>query len=352
MFVRLASLASLASTVSLALLATVLAGAPVIAPLAQERAELEVCARLPNDADRLACFDRAVPRPAAKADPGAQLEQANRVLIPSAPLIGSPLGDRWAIGLTSGDTLFDVRPHKPTYILPLRYSDRVNDRPFSPAQVGVETAQLDNTEAKFQISFKFKLADMTESIGASLWAGYTQQSQWQIYNPDISRPFRETNYEPELMLAWHPDLSWGGWRWRLFNLGLVHQSNGRADPLSRSWNRVYAQFGVERGNFMLLVRPWYRLPETGEVDDNTDITKYLGYGDVVAAWRSGNHVLSSVARLNASTGRGSIQATWGFPLVRRVNGYVQMFSGYGESLIDYNHYQNTIGIGFALADWL
>jgi phospholipase A1 len=46
-----------------------------------------------------------------------------------------------------------------------------------------------------------------------------------------------------------------------------------------------------------------------------------------------------------------VQATWGFPLVRRVSGYVQVFSGYGESMIDYNHYQNTIGIGFSLADW-
>jgi phospholipase A1 len=339
------------STRSASLAALLLACVPGAAPLAQERMELEICARMTIPADRLACFDRLVPKPAVAVDPAVQREQANRAMVPAKPMTNSPLGDRWAIGLTSGDTLFDVRPHKPTYLLPIRYSDRVNERPFTPQQAGVDEASLDSVEAKFQISFKFKLVDWTESIGASMWAGYTQQSQWQVYNGNISRPFRETNYEPELMLAWHPDREWGGWRWRLFTLGLVHQSNGRADPLSRSWNRVYAQFGVEKGNFMLLVRPWLRLSEMEEEDDNPDITKYLGYGDLIVSWRKGEHVLSGVARLNTGSGKGSVQATWGFPLVRRVSGYVQVFSGYGESMIDYNHYQNTIGIGFSLADW-
>jgi phospholipase A1 len=56
---------------------------------------------------------------------------------------------------------------------------------------------LDQTEGKFQLSFKFKLADLDDTIGASVWAGYTQQSHWQVYNGEQSRPFRETNYEPE-----------------------------------------------------------------------------------------------------------------------------------------------------------
>ena len=67
-----------------------------------------------------------------------------------------------------------------------------------------------------------------DAIGASLWVGYTQQSHWQVYNSEASRPFRETNYEPEVMLAFHPDRRLLGFDWRLLDVSLVHQYNARA----------------------------------------------------------------------------------------------------------------------------
>jgi phospholipase A1 len=331
---------------SLGLLGVALAAA---APaLALERSALEVCARLDDSVERLLCFDRLVPKPAAASG------EPNAAVVPVEVGSGSPIGDRWAIGVPAGETLFDIRPHKPTYILGGRWTDSVNQRPSSPT-LGTQPATaepLRATEAKFQISFKFKLADFGDSLGASLWGGYSQQSQWQVYNAALSRPFRETNYEPELMLAFHPDLRWAGWRLRLINLGLVHQSNGRNDPISRSWNRAYAQFAAERGNLVLTVRPWVRFKEKIEEDNNPDITRFLGHGDVLLSWRSSNgHALSALGRYNANSGKGALTASWSFPLLRRVTGHVQVFSGYGESLIDYNWRQTTIGLGVALADW-
>ena len=88
--------------------------------------------------------------------------------------------------------------------LPARCTDRVNVFPGSPNRPAPATAPpRDQTEGKFQLSFKCKLADFDDSIGASLRAGYTQQSPWQVYNPEVSRPFRETNGSSAAMArAW------------------------------------------------------------------------------------------------------------------------------------------------------
>jgi len=45
--------------------------------------------------------------------------------------------------------------------------------------------------------------------------------------------------------------------------------------------------------------------------------------------------------------------TWtSAPLLGPLRGYVKLFSGYGETMIDYDWRQSTIGIGVSLNDWL
>lgn len=310
--------------------------------------EVRRCAAIGDDRLRLACFDAAVQSTAVtRPQPSPLLVQPAE-----APAV-SMLEERWAIGVSGRDSRFDLRPHKPSYFLLARYSDSPNLRPTSPAKEPLP-ADLDvqNVEAKFQVSFKLKLADFSDFAGAGLWAAYTQQSHWQVYNAGASRPFRESDYEPELMLGLHPDVEALGWRWRLLVLGFNHQSNGRSEPLSRSWNRVYAQFGIERDRFALLLRPWWRVPESSGDDDNPDVTTYLGHGDIVGVYRTGGHSFSALGRYNFSSGYGALQLDWHFPVARRVRGYLQLFTGYGESLIDYNVRQTTIGIGVSLADHL
>lgn len=316
---------------------------------AVERAELEACARIADPSARLACFDRLVPPTAG----GPTQSEPTPLIAPVTGGEASLLRERWAIGVEGRDSRFDLRPHKPSYFLLARYSDAPNELPTSPSKPPLaEPQSVRPTEAKYQVSFKVKLADFEDWFGASIWAGYTQQSQWQVYNPGLSRPFRETNYEPEAMLAFHPDRSVLGWRLRLVAIGINHQSNGRSEPLSRSWNRATLTLGFDRGDFGLLVRPWVRIKEPAEKDDNPDITRYLGHGDVVGVYRWREHTLSALARYNPASGKGAAQLSWTFPLHRRVRGHLQYFTGYGESLIDYNVRQNTFGIGIALADWL
>jgi len=138
-----------------------------------------------------------------------------------------------------------------------------------------------------------------------------------------------------------------GLSWRLAGLSFTHESNGQAAPLSRSWNRAIGLLGLERGDFALQMRIWTRLKEDPAKDDNPDITHYLGHGDLTLMLRWERNTFSLMMR----GGKGAVQAGW---VSRRwlgpLRGYVQLFSGYGESLIDYNWRQKTLGIGVALND--
>lgn len=54
----------------------------------------------------------------------------------------------------------------------------------------------------------------------------------------------------------------------------------------------------------------------------------------------------------APAGKGAIEFDWSFPVHGKICGYLQLFSGYGNSLIEYNKYSNSIGLGVSLTDWL
>ena len=248
----------------------------------------------------------------------------------------------------------DIRYYHSNYLLVGRYTNNVNLAPYLPLfEAAGKPEEVNATEAKFQISFKGRLWT-TDDRRWGVWAAYTQQNQWQVYNGDVSRPFRETNYMPELLVSYRPDVDLGGgFRWGVVNAGYTHQSNGRSDVLSRSWDRLFAEFGVERDSLMITGRLWYRLKPDASDDDNPDITDYYGSGAIAALYRWRGNSFSIGGRGNLRTGKGAVQAAWTTPpFLGPLRGYVQVFSGYGESLIDYNWKQTTIGAGVALSDGL
>ena len=205
-----------------------------------------------------------------------------------APAANASMFDKaWAFDPSS--PRYDISLYAPNYFLFGRYTTDLNTAPFDPLVDGgvfEPGTELDATEAAFQFSFKFRLWT-TDDRRWGAWAAYTQQSQWQLYNDsgNASRPFRETNYMPELILSYKPGLKWGDWQWNLANFAFNHQSNGRSDTLSRSWNRFIASVGVEHGNFALLGRLWWRVPESSDSDDNPTISDYYGWGDVSAIYK-------------------------------------------------------------------
>jgi len=250
---------------------------------------------------------------------------------------------------------FTLMAHRPNYILLGTYNSvGYNPQPYRD-QNNDQTLQTDDSEAQFQISIKTPLAiDLFGKF--DIYAAYTNRSFWQVYNTDTSSPFRETNHEPEFWAQFRPNWHILGFTNTVNGLGIVHQSNGRGGVLSRSWNRIYASFVMERGNFALAFKPWYRIKEDIEDDDNRDITDYLGHHELRAGLKLQEHVLSLMLRNNLESGfeKGAVELGWSFPLgsYPYLKGYVQYFTGYGESLIDYNHYVNRVGIGVALTDFL
>lgn len=316
------------------------------------------CADIADDRRRLACFDRIAVGSVieTKRNPGGDTggETSAPAEQPVPPLATGTkkkaafsLARNWELTPEYKRGTFMFSPYNDNYILFANYSSSPNSTPSSPT-IGQasQNNNLSSTEVRFQLSFKMKLYEDVVYTPAALWFGYTQETNWQAYNRKASSPVRETDYQPELMLVIPIDFN-VGMRARFFNLGLVHQSNGRSEPLSRSWNRVYAQIGMEKNKFTLTGRVWKQLNENGN-DDNPDITDYMGYGDVVVTYRSGEHIFSLLARDNINTGKGAAKMGWEFPLVKNLRGYAELFSGYGHSLIDYNHYQTTAGLGLLL----
>jgi phospholipase A1 len=238
--------------------------------------------------------------------------------------------------------------HRSNYALAFSYNFRPNPEPLQ--EVDPEKT-LVKPEVMFQLSFKARLWRDIFGKNLVLWVAYTQRSFWQLYNFGDSSPFRETNYEPEVLLNLGTRLSVFGLKARFIQLGVNHQSNGQSEPLSRSWNRVVANVGLERGPFSLLLKGWYRVPDVD--DDNPGLTHYMGNGEVWGYYFLKKHRLAIMLRdnLNSHENRGAIQIEWSFPMFAMMAGYVQYFYGYGESLLDYNHRVHRIGIGFILSDW-
>ncbi|MGQ4583485.1 phospholipase A [Lysobacter sp. F60174L2] len=357
-------------------------------------ATVEACTAVEVDAARLACYDAAMKREGtspqqadAQAADAREFKQAvaeyrklDRKALPAgerarrvvSDLFGSEHGaaslnasianagkgglldSRWELARDSKLGTFNFRAYKPVYLMPAFWSSDPNEQPTSSnPEMPPQSGELSDVEAKFQLSFKTKAVENLFGDNGDIWMGYTQTSRWQVYNSENSRPFRETNYEPEVMLVFRNGYSLGGWRGRMLGIGINHQSNGRADPLSRSWNRVVVNVGLDRDNWALMLRPWWRLSD-GDEDENPGIENYIGRGDATLVYTRGGHEFSLMARHSLRGGedsRGAVQLDWGFPLTRTLRGHLQVFDGYGESLIDYDHRATYIGLGVSLLEW-
>jgi len=238
--------------------------------------------------------------------------------------------------------------HKPNYLLPYYYTGS----PDNAAYMGTtpNNERLKHSEIKYQVSLKLPVWKNIFNFPSSLFLAYSQLSYWQLYN---HRSFvRENDYEPEIFLA--NEVNWRlsqEWHVNFMNVGLVHQSNGFGNTLERSWNRLYLEAIASNDNWMISIKPWLVLSKH---NNNQNITNYLGYGRFLVAYKIHQHVISIQAHnlIEGGARHATAELTWSFPVIPYVKGYLQVISGYGQSLIEYNHRTNSVGIGIALNDWV
>ncbi len=341
-------------------------------------AALDKCADIGPPADRLACYDKAMGRAVAPAAPPAYAENpaggapaaapvpaSTSLLAPKGEVVAvaaerqeppSLMSKFWELDPQDKRGVFNFVGYRANYVLPLHRTSRINRSPQSPSQAIVEQPNYKREEAKFQLSLRTKLAQDVGLPGADLWAGFTQQAMWQIWNGKDSKPFRNSDYEPELMYVVPTPESWRqlplGWQWRYAQLGLTHQSNGQSDPLSRSWNRVNVVAGFERGDWSVVARLLKRLNEDAATDNNPDLVGFRGRGEFQVNWAHQKHTAQLTYRTTLKDAKyGALQFEWTYPVFSdQPNGlrwYVQLFRGYGETLTDYNFRQTSVGAGFS-----
>ena len=120
------------------------------------------------------------------------------------------------------------------------------------------------------------------------------------------------------------------------------------------------KYSFRSGSYYSSLKPGWRIPEKEKKsplerngDDNPDIEDYLGHFELSVARPFSNHVAEILLRNNfKGDNKGAVQLDYTFPLSNRFKGIFQAFTGYGDSLINYNDYENRFSIGILLTDTL
>ena len=262
---------------------------------------------------------------------------------------------------------FGLRAYRDNYFLPASCGD-FGYRSYVPSD------SYDQCEAEVQLSFGYDFMHNVFGFGEIYTLAYTQRSYWQIYTG--SKPFRETNYNPAFIVTVPRNDHIGDVALKALTLPSAHHSNGQGNVTeqglvdanvtnsaliqehpewvqnrSRSWNYFAASALFEYGTLFAEFTGWMRFPESAQYDDNPDLLDYLGYGSLRLYYPKGKSVTQLQLRHNLVTGKGAIEGAWSHPLANRASTYwyIKLFSGYGESLIDYNHYINKFGIGLSFS---
>lgn len=204
-----------------------------------------------------------------------------------------------------------------------------------------------NSDAKFQISLRHRLYRKLFLYRLYVFLTYTQKSFWDIYRK--SAPFTETDYNPTVGVGRNfirnKRIEWIGM------LQFEHESNGRDNESSRSWNRVtFTGIYIPDVNWTFQGKAWIAMMVAKE---NKHLTRYAGIGHLATTYASSNRRFNCSV-LMVKRGGWNLNANWqlavSYRLFKEDNQflYLQFYNGYAESMMDYNHFQRSLRIGFVI----
>lgn len=252
------------------------------------------------------------------------------------------------------DNDFGLTPYKVNYLLPFGYTS-ASYKSFIP------TDEYKYFEAELQVSLKLYIGSNLLGLDESYYVSYSHKAFWQIYTE--SSPFRETNYGPEAFMIIPISDSSSIFNLKSIKIALAHNSNGQGNSLdesyylasqnpnnrSRSVNYVYSTLSFQYNTLMSELKFWVPLYEPKKENDNPDLMDYTGYTSIKFNYFLNKNMFTLMGRGNIDTGKGAVEFTYSYPIIDDVYLYAKVFSGYGESLIDYNHNLTKYSIGFSFS---
>jgi len=250
---------------------------------------------------------------------------------------------------------FGLQPYRANYLLPIGYAkdDYTSNIPDTVYK---------NIEAELQVSLKLKVGSDLFGLDEKYYLSYTQQAFWQVYIP--SSPFRESIYNPEGFVIFPIRDNYSIFQLRSLKVALAHKSNGQPNTsdvifsngqalgnLSKSINYYYMTLRLQHDTLLTDITLLAPFPGSDNLSDNPDIMDYLGYSEVKFTYFINAHMFSGMVRGNIVTGKGAVELTYSHPhpLNDSTYWYVKFFSGYVESLIDYNKNVTKLSIGFSFS---
>lgn len=246
---------------------------------------------------------------------------------------------------------FELKPHKVNYIMPVSYVD-TNFKKEDP-----NAYQYRHVETEMQVSLKLNVGSNFLGLNERYFLAYTHRAMFQLYAH--SSPFRETNYNPEGFVVF--PVTGNDENLKSVTLALAHMSNGRPensnykyisddpDNLSRSVNYTYLNFAFQHDSLITDLKFWTALPENKKENNNPDIMSYYGDASLKFTYFLNKHMFTLMGRTSFTHGRGALETTYSYPIHKGVFAYAKIFSGYGDSMIDYNNYVNRFSLGFAFS---